>query len=265
MILKCKNCGKEFNSDYSKRKFCSKLCYNEWQKGEKNPSKKLEVREKISEKLKGKPKHFKNPEERAKKISISRKGKHYPHKGAPCSTEKKKKISESVKKVMANPKIRKKISEKRKGWKPSEEWKKKMSEVHKGIFPSLEARKKLSEIVKRRWQNKEFREKVIKSLLCKLKNRPTSLEKKAMEIIKKYDLPFQYVGDGSFLIGYKNPDFIHKEKKICLEVCNYFHHPKGYKEKRIDYFAKWGWKCFVFYENELNKLKELKNYDKNSL
>ena len=33
MKLICKNCGKRFNSDWRGRKFCSKSCYTNWQKG----------------------------------------------------------------------------------------------------------------------------------------------------------------------------------------------------------------------------------------
>lgn len=33
MILICKNCEREFNSDKRNKKFCSKCCYTKWQKG----------------------------------------------------------------------------------------------------------------------------------------------------------------------------------------------------------------------------------------
>ena len=46
--------------------------------------------------------------------------------------EWKRKISEGMKRVMANPEIRKKISEAHKGKHPSEETKRKMSELKKG-------------------------------------------------------------------------------------------------------------------------------------
>ena len=78
-------------------------------------------------------------------------------------------------------------------------------------------------------------------------------------------MPYRYVGDGSFLVGYKNPDFVNVNgQKICIEVANHYHHPYPYKKKRIEHFAKWGWKCLVFFEDKvkedfvIEKLKEMK-------
>ena len=111
------------------------------------------------------------------------------------------------------------------------------------------------EKIRNYWRDKQYRERVIKKCLKRLKDRPTKLEREAIKIIKENRFPYKYVGDGSFLIGYKNPDFIHIKDKICLEVCNYFHHQGDYKKKRINYFGKWGWDCFVFYEDEFEKLR----------
>ena len=78
--------------------------------------------------------------------------------------------------------------------------------------------------------------------------RPTSLEKRFIKIIEKYNLPYRYTGNGSFLIGYKNPDFVNTNgDKICIEVANHFHHQGNWAEKRIEHFAKWGWKCLIFW------------------
>jgi very-short-patch-repair endonuclease len=81
-----------------------------------------------------------------------------------------------------------------------------------------------------------------------------------MEIIKKYNLPFAYCGDGSLLIGYKNPDFYETNgKKICIEVANKvsFQHPEGWDRKRIEHFAKYGWRCLVFWQNPKTRDFEL--------
>lgn len=99
--------------------------------------------------------------------------------------------------------------------------------------------------------NKEIEEKRIRNALKALfETRPTSLEKRFIEIIKKYTLPYKYTGDGSFLIGYKNPDFINVNgQKICIEVANKVpaHHPEDYEQKKTEHFAKYGWKCLVFF------------------
>lgn len=123
--------------------------------------------------------------------------------------------------------------------------------------------KKHSETMKIKWKDIFYRDKVIKNTLKGLFKRPTSLEKQMIEIIKRNNLPYKYTGDGSFLIGYKNPDFINTNgKKICIEVANTIHHKEDYEQKRKEHFAKYGWKCIVFrtnnlYENEV--IKKIKN------
>ncbi len=117
--------------------------------------------------------------------------------------------------------------------------------------PMLSIRNKMN------WESLEYREKVIRKLLEKMKERPTSLEKQMIEIIQKYNLPYKYVGDGSYLIGFKNPDFVNVNgDKICIEVANYFHHQGDWIENRIKHFARYGWKCFIFFENSKGQLDE---------
>ncbi len=100
-------------------------------------------------------------------------------------------------------------------------------------------------------------EETIRKILKRLSQRPTSLEKRFIEIIKDKNLPYKYVGDGSFIIGYKNPDFVNIDgKKICMEVANRFHHQGDWKEKRIEHFAKYGWKCLVLFEDEIDNIVE---------
>ena len=84
--------------------------------------------------------------------------------------------------------------------------------------------------------------------------RPTSLEKDMMALIQKHDLPYRYVGNGKFWIDGKNPDFVNVngEKKL-IEVGNVYHHQGGYIEKRREHFAKYGWKSFIFIQDELNE------------
>lgn len=110
-----------------------------------------------------------------------------------------------------------------------------------------------------RWKNKDWKEKNLKKIILGLVNRPTSLEKQMIAIIQKYNLPYKYVGDGSFLIGFKNPDFINinGEKKL-IEVGNVFHHQNNYIEKRKEHFAKYGWESFIFIKDELNEEKIVK-------
>ena len=105
-----------------------------------------------------------------------------------------------------------------------------------------------SEPMKKLWQDPEYREKTIKAQLQGLFKRPTSLEKEFIDFIEKYSLPFNYCGNGSLLIGFKNPDFVEDNgRKLCIEVANEFHHQGNYAEKRIEHFKKYGWECLVLF------------------
>ncbi len=102
--------------------------------------------------------------------------------------------------------------------------------------------------------SKEKREEFLRHVLKGLIKRPTSLEKQMIDIIKRNNLPYKYTGNGSFLIGFKNPDFINinGEKKL-IEVGNVFHHQGNYIKERSEHFAKYGWKSLIFIGNTLNE------------
>jgi len=130
----------------------------------------------------------------------------------------------------------------------------------KGRKITKERKIKISFSARKNWQNKEFREKALKAMWSGSYKRPTSLEKQFIELIKELNLPYKYTGNGSCIIGYKNPDFINiNGQKICIEVrnrivCEVFSKitPEEYKKQRIKHFSKFGWKCLVFFEDELN-------------
>lgn len=121
---------------------------------------------------------------------------------------------------------------------------------------------------KKNWQNPEFMEKTIKAQLKGLFKRPTSLENKFIKIIKRKNLPYKYVGDGSFLIGYKNPDFINTNGlKRCIEIrpkkmvsiwSRGKETPEDYVTKRTEHFAKYGWNCQVIWQEDFkNKIENI--------
>ena len=106
------------------------------------------------------------------------------------------------------------------------------------------------------WQKPEHKEKRVKAIIKGLMKRPTSLEQKLIEIIQKYRLPYKYVGDGSFLIGFKNPDFINTAgDKSCIEVANRFHHQGDWAVKRREHFKRYGWDCAIIFEDQLDESK----------
>ena len=126
------------------------------------------------------------------------------------------------------------------------------TEFKKGIHPSTEF---TSDGMKEKWRDLEWKGRQIKAILKGLCKRPTCVEREFMEIVKNHNLPYKYVGDGSFLIGYKNPDFINTNgQKICIEVAARifaYHNPNDvYEEKRKKHFGNYGWDCLVFWADK---------------
>lgn len=147
-------------------------------------------------------------------------------------------------------------------------WSKKMSSHRKGLSleeeysseRAKEIREKISKASKARWRNPAFSNKVLKHLHAK----PNKLESKVLKIITTHRLPFEYVGDGSFLIENVNPDFIHsKGQKIAIEVFGRAFHDPTYKHKikeiplhqtqrgRDKIFMRNGWKCIFLWSHKL--------------
>lgn len=76
-------------------------------------------------------------------------------------------------------------------------------------------------------------------------------------LIKTYNLPYKYVGDGSTIIGGKVPDFINNngEKKLIEIFGDYWHDPKDIEIRR-HHFAKYGFRTLIIWEHEIKSLSE---------
>lgn len=211
-----------------------------------------ETKNKISETLKGRNLSEKHKE----KIGEALEGHIGWWKGKKRSKEVKKKISESLKGK------RKGIPTWNKGLKIgplSEEHKGKIGRANKN--PSKETRRKMSEATKNRPAEiirKMFRRRI-----------PTSLEKKFQKIVSKYNLPYKYVGDASFILERCNPDFINtNNEKIAIEVYARYYKLRNnktigeWKDKRREIFNKYGWRILFFNEVEVNEENVLEKLNK---
>jgi len=194
-------------------------------------------------------------------------------KGKKHTEETKRKIGETQRRIGNKPSFKdkshseetkRKLSLANTGKHHSEETKRKIGLAHIGMKYSIVIKRKHTEEFKRKMSERlkgnkinlgrHYTSEVMQKILRRLKDRPTSLERKFQEILYKYNLLYRYVGDGSFLIGFKNPDFVNiNGEKICIEVANRYHHKDPYKENRIKHFADWGWKCIVFFEDEIDE------------
>jgi hypothetical protein len=205
---------------------------------------------------KGKKRVQKFSEATRQKMSKSGKGKHYYWKGKKLSEEHREKViktlsrglmkgkkhSEATKIMMSKSRMGMKNTL---GFKHSEATKQKMSDDRKGRLP---------------WNTgKKLSREHIRNILHR---RPmSSLELKTQEIIKKLNLPYKYVGNGSFFIGRKNPDFVNVNgEKIALEVYyrkhkEMFHEVSidRWKEHRQNIFNEYGWRIEFFDETQVNE------------
>ena len=235
-------------------------------RGERNPSKRADVRQKISNALTGRQ----CTEETKHEISEQRKGKrnspktefkkgHIPPfagKHIPADVKEKLKIAITGKRHSEETKAKLRAINKRRyfseehrekigialrGRPHSEEHNAKMIKGLKGrrLSPGTEIKKGqrisprtelTSEKVKSWWKDPDYRARVIAG---RLKNRrPTGPERKLIKIIERHNLPFKYTGNGSFILEGLNPDFVESNgRKIAIDVFgDYWHTLKADKE-----------------------------------
>lgn len=130
---------------------------------------------------------------------------------------------------------------------------------------SIETKAKIGETSKQHWQDPEYRVKVIRGMIRGNYQRPTKPEQRLIDIIQKYKLPFEYTGDGSFLIHGYSPDFVNcNGKKEIIEVFGDYWHSSEREQTtwkrtelgRIMLFNSFGFRCIVLWERELNTLTD---------
>jgi G:T-mismatch repair DNA endonuclease (very short patch repair protein) len=149
----------------------------------------------------------------------------------------------------------------------------------KEIRSSPESRAKTSDQMKKRWRDPVWAEhfsevikskppewhqnRMAKTLKTCLSGKMTKPEIKMLEHLKSGNLPFKYVGDGSFWIGMLNPDFISTDgSKRVIEVFGCYWHgcqkclpgSKAFgipKNQRLSTFKKHGWSCEIVWEHDI--------------
>ena len=90
-----------------------------------------------------------------------------------------------------------------------------------------------------------------------LQKRPTSFESKIILLIQQNKLPFRYVGNGKFFIGFKNPDFVDcKNKKVIEVFYSYFkirdyQSVNRYKSVMKKHYHKYGYTVIFIDETQI--------------
>jgi len=150
----------------------------------------------------------------------------------------------------------------------SDSVKHKIGLANKGKLP-WNTGKRWSEDVRKKMSLSHLGEVFTKDRIRKILSRrtPNSFEDKFISIIERNSLPFRFVGDGSVMVGKKNPDFVHNTKRIAVDV--YYTYFKmlddrdidAWKLKREKYFIDRGWNLLFFDESQIDNflpvLKEL--------
>ncbi len=95
---------------------------------------------------------------------------------------------------------------------------------------------------------------------CLRRRIPTCLESDFLKIIEDNGLPYKFVGDGSFMIGRKNPDFINVNgEKIAIEVYAPFYKKingrniEDWQTDRSRVFKEYGWELLFFETSQVNE------------
>ena len=144
----------------------------------------------------------------------------------------------------------------------SSELRNKIRKTHKGKKLSKKHKDKISKALKGRinWalRGKKLTKEHIKNALRR--RIPSSLEEKFQGIISKYNLPYKFVGNGSFILGHYNPDFINiNNEKIAIEVYSNFYKQldgrniEKWKEERTKKFREFGWEVVYFNEVQVKE------------
>jgi len=146
---------------------------------------------------------------------------------------------------------------------------KKMVETMYKHYPNWSEKQVLValEVCRKRWTNQEEVEKQRK--LMKEKNpmfnpeyvvkviqgahkRPTGIENQFIVIYKKYGLPYKYTGDGSYLVGNHNPDFIATNGlSKAIDLFGSHWHSVDNGVVREIYFKEHGYELLILWEWEL--------------
>ena len=124
--------------------------------------------------------------------------------------------------------------------------------------PELKAEigSKISQRMKNQWENSQYRNEQIQRLVFVGHHfgKPTKIEQIFINWINEAKLPLRYVGDGSLIIGGKNPDFLNIDgKKQIIELYGSYWHKGENPENRVKHFRDYGFDCLVIWEHELKK------------
>jgi hypothetical protein len=144
-------------------------------------------------------------------------------------------------------------------WKDTPETRAKKSQARLGMKFTSEHCANVGRSKKLAWQNPEWRDKVVKAQRLGCLVHPNRAETAITLLLDElHPGEWKFVGDGSLVIGGKNPDFtnVNGQKKLIELFGNYWHRGQN-PQDRIDLFAQFGFATLVIWERELDNPTEL--------
>lgn len=83
--------------------------------------------------------------------------------------------------------------------------------------------------------------------------RPTDIERYFINFVNRYNLPFRYTGNGELWLGSPpiNPDFVHREKRVAVELLGSYWHSPDETANRAKQYEKMHWKVLFLWDREL--------------
>jgi hypothetical protein len=180
------------------------------------------------------------------KMSIAHKGKKLP-------SEQKAKIGASGRGRVVSAETRFKISKSSIGKLMSEDAKRKMSAKTRSQWCNPNYRTKVSVLHRSNWDNTHYRDRQIKAMRLGCHSHPNKPETSLLDLLNKtYPNEWKFVGDGSFVIGGKNPDYTNiNGRKMFIELFGDYWHKGQNPQDRIDLFKQYGYDTLVIWEREL--------------
>lgn len=180
-------------------------------------------------------------------------------KGKKRSEESRKRMSEARKGIVFSEEHKKHLSESLKGRTLSDDAKRHLSDLYRGVKRkplSEKTKRKMSETKKKQYQDLGFKNRMVQSSRLGLHIRPNKVEMRLSEFLNnQYPGEWKYVGDGSFVIAGKNPDFINiNGRKLIIELFGDYWHKGEDPSDRAAIFEPYGFRTLVIWEHELKDM-----------
>lgn len=127
------------------------------------------------------------------------------------------------------------------------------------ICASPEYKAKMSAKQRKLWDNPEYSTRQRKIMMAGMHirpNKPETIIANLLNVLQPNQ--WQYTGDGTKIIGGRNPDFWNGDHRLIELFGDHWHSPKAFPDKLdeqglIAHYANRGYKCLIIWERELKQ------------